>query len=126
MRGALRGAMLCCFFVVGPDTSECLPPPQGHPGILPTAPCAQPNLHACRLELVIDGDTAAADDAQVEVEIWSSRLLWRDAFKGRVLVPLAEVQQRGRLRGSWPMQDVVSGVLQMELSWRAAASAGIC
>ncbi|KAI3427265.1 hypothetical protein D9Q98_007197 [Chlorella vulgaris] len=74
-----------------------------------------------RLELIVDGDTAAAEASQIELEVWVSHFLRPDSFKGRAVVPLREVQSRRRLRGSWPLQDASSGSLTMELSWRAVS-----
>jgi hypothetical protein len=37
--------------------------------------------------------------------------------QGRVSIPLRQVMERGRVRDTWPLQDVKQGSLTMELSW---------
>ena len=37
--------------------------------------------------------------------------------QGRVSIPLRHVMERGRVRDTWPLQDVGQGSLTMELSW---------
>ncbi|EFN56892.1 hypothetical protein CHLNCDRAFT_51690 [Chlorella variabilis] len=73
-----------------------------------------------RLELLVDGDTAAAEGSQIELEVWAAHFLRADSFKGSAVVPLRDVQRRRRMRGSWPLQHARSGSLLMELSWVAA------
>ena len=38
-------------------------------------------------------------------------------MQGRVSIPLRQVMERGRVRDTWPLQDVGQGSLTMELSW---------
>lgn len=70
-----------------------------------------------RMEFLIQGDELDSD-LTVEVELFRERFLLKDVFKGRVLVSLREVIDRGRLAGTWPMGGVNKGSLTMELIWR--------
>jgi hypothetical protein len=42
---------------------------------------------------------------------------FRACVQGRVSIPLRQVMERGRVRDTWPLQDVGQGSLTMELSW---------
>lgn len=70
-----------------------------------------------RMEFIIQGDELDSD-LTIEVELFRERFLLKDVFKGRVLVSLREVIDRGRLAGTWPMGSVNRGSITMELVWR--------
>jgi len=78
------------------------------------------------LELLLDGDEAMDKDAVVSVELWVSHFMWRDGFKGRVSLPLAEVIQGASTSGGeigerdWRLEGVESGRLHMALEWLPA------
>ncbi|KFM23342.1 Extended synaptotagmin-3 [Auxenochlorella protothecoides] len=70
-----------------------------------------------KLELILDGDEAAEQDAVVRVDLYTVHLILKPTYKGHVAVPLQEVVSRRRVTGTWPLQGVSSGQLSMNLTW---------
>lgn len=74
------------------------------------------------IEILLDGEEATAPDAVISIELWETHVLRWDTFRGRVTLPLSDVQAARKVTGDWRLEDVPSGRLTMSIEWLSALS----